>query len=453
MSKRDAYEKPYDETGIIETDKGTVQFVALDHRFTFMSPYAYEYMGRNDPICLRPDEYGFLHGMTHNGHEIAIYVSTEFYLMPVRVVRTYLYIISDGNMEMSGLDGFIGIQFEGGVLSRLYLQELSGIKYEPNQFAIERKRDTVSIEYVNKELLDRIELERNICGTISRTKGIRIGHGHPQLTILTGREERLGSFPKYYQTVLTMCQFMSFRENVGFKKILLLRHNDNVGFPTSYATCYIRKNYTSTRKDESRFITFKELGSSIEKLYEMIAINEENHATYNVNFLPESDANVFRIDNSKIRRVCSAVESELDLSEIDFKTDKNLQELIAQIRGLIREHRKGEHRLSDGTYDVIQGNIRHWDKPLAEKIMALKEKHHNELELLRKKYHTDLTEKMIREFVKYRNDITHGIYGILTKEVWVASIFLMALVYCSVLSRIGMEPEMIKEIMDRGFIS
>ena len=48
-----------------------------------------------------------------------------------------------------------------------------------------------------------------------------------------------------------------------------------------------------------------------------------------------------------------------------------------------------------------------------------------------------ISDKDIQEFVKYRNNITHGSHRIMNTQIATTAFMLQGLVYCCILSRIG----------------
>ena len=55
----------------------------------------------------------------------------------------------------------------------------------------------------------------------------------------------------------------------------------------------------------------------------------------------------------------------------------------------------------------------------------------------------DISDDEISEFVKYRNSITHGSFRVIDSSIVATAYTLSGLVYCSLLSRIGVSREKI----------
>ena len=59
----------------------------------------------------------------------------------------------------------------------------------------------------------------------------------------------------------------------------------------------------------------------------------------------------------------------------------------------------------------------------------------------------DIGVDEINRLVKYRNSITHGRHRIIDEDIGVTAYILQGLVYCCILTRIGMDRETIKSLL------
>ena len=164
---------------------------------------------------------------------------------------------------------------------------------------------------------------------------------------------------------------------------------------------------------------------------------------------PKDEIDAKTMDVGKIRNICSALEMELDLGGVRLETNPQIKKLIDSVKKVIKEHREGENKLSDKTYDNIGGNISHWNQPLVERACRAWEQHEAILLPLINKYDIEITQEKIYKFVKARNDITHNGFTGLNEEVANTAFALMGLIYCCTLTRLKMKPEEIRYIMDK----
>ena len=87
---------------------------------------------------------------------------------------------------------------------------------------------------------------------------------------------------------------------------------------------------------------------------------------------------------------------------------------------------------------MIFSSMSHWEMPNSRRIYLLYERNKIYMDILKNRTGLYCTEEMITEFVKFRNDITHGKYRTIDSSIAITSYTLMALSYCCFLQRIGM---------------
>lgn len=446
------------ETGIVYLGEINVNFVIENFQFTFMAPEAWN-VNNTREIVMKPDINGYIYGKTHSGHNIAIYIGKVCRFITKSNINTWCYIISNGSLSSPKLTEFRGISFEGGTLNALFPARSLDVNSE------ESKGNRIVIDNIPDDLKYRIDTEKykaNIrlssCVTIkhSRLKGFQLSNGNAVMEIDFGENQELGKLGNYYDYNIAICKFFTFRENVGFEKIQLLHQHDELpeGVLTSFATCYIRKTYELTQKVDVRCISFRNIKQEeLQKLYVAITMNKDNKPSYCINFLPKDDKTLMKMDNGRIRNICSSIECELDLTQINMDNDPNFVTIIKEIKDIVKKHRGGDNPLSLKTYDFIFGSIKHWNSAVADRIYKAYCIHKKEMEPFFNNITMNytFTQEEINKLVKYRNGITHGMYKENTIDVSLAAVTVMALVYCCVLTRIGMDSERITEIMDCGF--
>ena len=86
----------------------------------------------------------------------------------------------------------------------------------------------------------------------------------------------------------------------------------------------------------------------------------------------------------------------------------------------------------------------------SDQIKELYHRYDEEMKLIATKNLTTIEDDDIDRFVKYRNDITHGSYRVLDRKIAVTTHFLSCLVYCCVLTRVGVSREDIKRWIHDG---
>ena len=102
--------------------------------------------------------------------------------------------------------------------------------------------------------------------------------------------------------------------------------------------------------------------------------------------------------------------------------------------------------ISDDSYAKIKGELKHWGKTATNNVIALYHSHEKAMQIVCGKIQQNITDEDIHELIKYRNDITHGSYRVNNVRMANTAYVLECLVYCCLLSRIGVEESKIEEL-------
>lgn len=110
----------------------------------------------------------------------------------------------------------------------------------------------------------------------------------------------------------------------------------------------------------------------------------------------------------------------------------------------------GSQVLNTGGFVVSSGNcskqnMQYWDLSLADKIEILYSKHSTELCKL-PSLNCCVDKRLISEFVKYRNDVTHGRHRIINQDIANTTYVMGALAYCAFLERMGLDSKTISDL-------
>ena len=243
---------------------------------------------------------------------------------------------------------------------------------------------------------------------------------------------------------------MTFRNNVGFDEIYFLPEQKEEHFLGIGSQLFIKKSEEPlTTKSNINNITFEDLGDTIVPLLEIIYNSTDRKPAYSWGFLPDSDKKSLIITNEQIKEVCSGLECELEfIDDISATEEEHLNELIRTVKDIIKNHRKSPEKLSEKTYSLINSSINHWSMSAGDKFVLLYNRYHREMCSLN---YTgiDIGEDEINTLVKYRNDITHGRYRVMDINIAATAHVLSGLIYCCVLTRIGMSNDEILQLCTR----
>lgn len=431
-------------SGVITVDNHNYVFHANGYRFTFMDSDA---DSRNDNT-IPASEDGFIYGRLHDGHDIGIYVgqTKDFSIYRSRPLITGAYCVFNNFIEDADTTGIWGIEFCGGTLNTLLDRSSNSWNFtEDGKITIDNLdiSHTYQINHDDEQWLMVIGAHSKCSSGI---KGISITDSGVYLRIVFPSKKTVGDFLRVHAVIKEMLSFMAFRKNVGFDEIYFLRAKDEYSFNQHCAQAYIRNDEPFTSKSWYKSISFDDLGEHVSSLMELMLQHTDNESSYMLGFLPQNDNDVMRMSPMRLREVCSALECELNFVK-DLKGDEeqNLCDLIKQIKKIIKDHRKGPSRLSDKTYDVIHGSMDHWSLATADRIYLLYQRY-EDIIINMVDCHLTIGADEINKFVKFRNNVTHGRHRIVDEVVGVTAIVLQGLVYCCMLTRIGMDRQQLKMI-------
>lgn len=435
--------------GIIKTDKGNVTFYGENFKFTFMNA------DTKEELVLDIDENGYIWGRTYEGKVIAIYAKRSIKIKETRVLNTWNYIISKfEGISKESIKTFKGIRFKNGAIRTIYPCNALHEDFEKSKdgilvYRIENDSKCYSINVGNETVSWKFGSEIN--QRMSIEEGESLSNGNALLDILFDNQQGYKTFYDWYGYVCDFCAFLTFRNNICFEKIFLLRETPyNVN--EAFAECYVKIEGESSIRKFVNIIPISYIDNNVFKEIVMnILKQDKKHKGLPIFIAPRDDRDAIIMDVGKIRNICSALEMELDLGGVHLESSPNMNVLIETVKKYIKEHRDGKEPLSSKAYDYIFGNISHWDQPLAERAYNAWKQHEDKMQPLLKLYSIDIDQEKIEMFVKARNNITHNGFTGMDEDVANTAFVLMGLVYCCALTRINVSTELIKDIMGRRF--
>ena len=426
-------------TGYITCDEMNLTFYEDNFTFRFLCPDSYR---DNRRKYIKPEQDGFLMGKTHQGYDIGIYLS-KHQISPwgCHTIHTSSYILSESNVLESDMEGFWGIEFVGGTLNNLYNRDSDNIDLSNSgELTVKLIEDKVEYEFDYEN-----EKWRIIIGSSSHfgsgVDGLHVENDGAYVRFeFQTYKKRIEAF-KYLSLIEEMMSFMTGRDNVGVEKILLLKKKDEHGFMWSSSRLYVRTDEKLTERHLYNNIQFLDLGERLPNLIKILLRNTDKEPTYMLGFIAKNDRDAVMMTNAKIKEICSALECELTfIDDIGVEEEENLKELVQDVKRIIKEHRKGEKKLSSKTYDVINNSMQYWTMSASDKIIMLYRKYDDIMQVLHPNG-IPLMDDQISKLIKYRNDITHGRHRIMNNEIATTAFALQGLVYCCILKRIGLSDD------------
>lgn len=442
-------------TGIIPGEEKDIIFSSLENsfEFCFMTDSIYSTHKKNIAVNVDVND-GFIFGKTHDNHDIAIYLGDRtFEVLGTFPLNTSTYIKSLGIIESVDLTEYEGIKFVGGTLNNVFNANALDIKYEEGKTFIEYKDDTIQYRVITEDY----DMTIDVSSSISEHRGIEgktISNTDVALTMKFNKPQKLRTLFKHYNKIRDVLSFMTFRNNVDFDKIYLEKKDNDTNILMNFAEVYIRKENKLTKKKFFSNISFLDLGKSFENLLKIIYEGKDNSKSISLGFIPLNDEDFYVMTNEKVKNICTALECEFSFIPEVVENEKNetMDNLIKTAEKVVKEFRKGHKELSDDVYSLIFSDIKRWSFPAKEKFCTLCHKYEQEMLLLNNSTIT-VTDKMIEETVKFRNDITHGNHRVLNSRIALTAHYLSGLIYCCILERIGLDREKIIELCKEKILS
>ena len=364
------------------------------------------------------------------------------------------YIISTSNVHEYDLSYYDGIVFVGGTLSKLKHPRGMEIQFDEkaNKNYIEYTDDKQTISFstgafeCNVTIGSSIRENRNLEGAsiTNQTVYLQMEFSKPQAT---------STVYMHYGKLCEMLSFLTNRKNVGVDEIYLL-HKDvpiqDTKITDKIAQVFIKQDKSFTQKPIYNNLEFECLGASITTLLEILYKTQDRKRSYSLGFYPEDDERERIITNDMLRNVCSALECELEFVQSIRSTEHDrIKALKKQVQPIIEAHKASAERLCDKTYSLIESSISHWTMAASDQFKALYHMFDEEMQLANKSSFV-ISDDDIDAFVKYRNDITHGSYRVLDPKIGYTTYLMACLVYCCVLTRIGIPRADIKQWFSDG---
>ena len=440
-------------SGILQSVEGKPVLFFADrdtHEFNFATDIAYMPDTRNDVFFLEP-ENGFVHGKTHDGNNIAVYIGSERFMVLARQnLFTSTYVVSASNWEPEDISTFKGIRFTGHTLNSVFPSEYVRI-YDNGELVIRPKDKCITHKIETQKYHIEMTINAPVTGKPG-LDGLPNANTDVMVDLLFDEDQPLAAIFDHYNRMKELLSFMTYRNNVGFDGIQLIQNHPEHGFIVKTADVYILDELTLTDKSDRRNISFHDLGSCLPRLLKLFYDTEDRAPSYSLGFYPKSDQDIYRMTNSMLREICSGLECEIGfIPSLNGAEDPLLTSLIESVRREIKSFRKANEGLSNDTYNLIYSSVSTWSFPLAEKLIALYHTYEDEMRKVNKSRFI-ICDSDIKAFVKYRNDITHGRHRILDERIAVTAHVLAGLVYCCQLNRIGMERSQILDLCKCGKI-
>lgn len=438
-------------SGIIEMGDKNLVFFEENYTFHFMVP-DYHPASRSHNYRLTASDNGFLYGTTHDNRTMAIYIDDfDRYIYGSQVKRTDMYIVEHCNLQKYPRERAVkydAIEFVGKNLSKVFFpQAISLVKDPEKGQQIEYKDDTITYHFDAGEIKCTLSVF-SLTPTTIGVRGTRVTNEDVCIKLSFDKTQTTLELRKHLNNIRMLLSFMTYRASIDFDHIyLMVKDEKNPNIHKKNWDVFSKLAEDTSKKTNLECLTFEDLGDSIETLLKLIYGSKDKKPSYSLGFIPETDSSVNIVSNDTIKAICSGLECEISFSDIeDNQEAQEIKAFADKIKELVQEHKHGECPLSPKSYDKIYGNIRHWGMATADSVSELYRKHEKAMQTICGKVRMFVEDRDINEFIKYRNDVTHGSYRVNNIRIANTAYVLSCLVYCCLLARIGIDESKIEEL-------
>ena len=435
-------------TGIIRCDNSSIIFSADTDNYCFdlLSDRIAGIYDSINPIKIEPKN-GHIFGTTHKREIIAISSGDEpIYVRTKKHIFPGAYFLSIGECKEDDLMYFDGISFYGGTINTVfYMGALKINSLFTGDSVGEIKND--GRKYIVKLIDETILVEVSSGITINNGVSNRaISNAEALITLKFSSPKKLDEAYIYYRNMIQLLSFMTYRKNVGFDKVCLLKNNEKLKEPVDFAEMHVKSDDKFEFKDTQINLSINVLGNDFSVLMGLFFEKDENRKLPSLGFIPLNNKDFYYMSLQKLKEICAALEYELQLiDDINVKENETIKELSKEVKKYIKEYIKNNHPIPERSYNSIMTSVGRWSLSLKDLMFALRIKYEKEIEIFNNsKYIID--DNAINDFVDTRNDSTHNGKIIISQKVADTAFCLAGVVYCCVLERIGVEREKITEI-------
>ena len=414
-----------------------------------------------------PDD-GFLKGVTHDGHDIAIYCGSPEKFGTLEIpsyykIRTSTYIVQCGNQASCDWSHFEAIEFRGGTLNDLFTFSASTLANCPK--SIESNTDfrclsgTISTPYGNiKVTIGKIPHEHHGPDEYS------FSNRTVYLQLLFSKSIKLNEIFHHIENVNKLIFFLTSHKNIIFDEMYLLKWHDECCQVFDDAQIFQEPSVTPVQKTPWHNLCFDELNGVVFSLLQLIYSNIPNNPFCFMDFLPSSPQDVGRMSTDIIHSIVTCLECELARVKMSNSTPDNksttylaesdkLSSLIKELKKTICSFEEENRPFPRKTHDTLMGVFKHLTLADADKFYLTYEKYIDILRLLFFDTSSIPNREDIENLVIHRNRTTHGTQQILDKRLCETAFYLIGLIYCMILHSLGVDDTQLKKLCQKHFLS
>lgn len=294
--------------------------------------------------------FDLLSGVTSTNREI-FFIDCDYY--EGQKILAKGWIIGTNSTGTEHVTGFDSLRFSGTVLDcffspgrafkieKEFEEKVQGDNYSrvPSLVTVPFEEYCVTHNMVIAE--ENIEVNISVYVSYSLEQSERkFGERYTTFTLRFKERKKLIEIPKYYLYMYDLCQFISFRRNVGFDKIEIWDRQE--GHTDKYAQKAICQFFVPDykipfSKNQKSVITYEDVQPHFDKFLETIFIRRSRKFEDSL-FIPLDDKDAKRVTHSRFLDTALSFEGQYTKMFPDIKSNSNL--MFAEIKQLILENIK-----------------------------------------------------------------------------------------------------------------
>ncbi len=407
----------------------------------------------------------YLYGVTEDNRDIVIMTSEKAQgSFHVAGFGTPMYVVSRQNLQEMYLSYFEKLSFIGKSANKVFDPVIIFDKEAEDKLLFREPYNGECMLKIKPEsdYTRKIQLKilgQNVNFVVSVNYLLKdgdstdnsLGEVNTKISIEFENKQPLEQLVEVYKIIMKLFDFMTVQKNNDFKRIEMCQKSPNSVYYDKIAYCFIKTHEEDIpNKDSRQVIGFVDIQNNLQNF-----INIFSDEDFSLGYLPEKNEDVGSIDYNIVKNVCTSLEFEYSKSKVKKEKNKKIKPLIDKVRAEVDDFKNNNDWFSDKLYDYINGNIGNWQLPAVEQFLSLYDENKNQLKkiclgnFIRKEIKVDYDS--INAFVKLRNKITHGEKPIITQDDANFCYIMMALNYCALLRRAGLQDNDITNIINKIF--
>lgn len=264
--------------------------------------------------------------------------------------------------------------------------------------------------------------------------------------------QKFEKIERYYQIIYSLIAILTAQNNVVFNVYLSQKEKDGLFHRTGVCKIFDSFQNYSVRKSH-KVIQILSVFDHIPKIVESIAVGKAQSI---LDVLPDDNANINRISITNVQDLCTALEIIYNENKHKRPKDTLIEELKASINDTISAFvqsklKQGELEISIQDDTNIASAFKYLDFTLTDKILTLYSECQSIIDgFIAHKSLPQINESRVRSFVRLRNNKTHN-GEIEWGDNAATYVILLALLYASFLKNVGVNDDIIQQLLVNVF--